>query len=195
MLGWVSAYGPVALSLLLLLGIVGLPVPDETLLVFSGYLISRGTFSAPTTWAAAALGSISGITISFLLGRTLGLHLIHRYGRRFGATGERIERVHQWFRGVGHWGLTFGYYVPGVRHFTALVAGASHLEWATFTLYAWSGAVLWVSTFLAVGYLLGEQWRRAVDHAHQLLLVASVVAVLAAVVYFLRRKSRKSGTG
>ena len=39
---WVSTYGYGALFVLLMLGIVGLPVPDETLLVFCGYLILTG---------------------------------------------------------------------------------------------------------------------------------------------------------
>ena len=35
---WLSAHGYGALYLLLALGVVGLPIPDETLLVFTGYL-------------------------------------------------------------------------------------------------------------------------------------------------------------
>src|SRR5690348_10282868 len=105
-----------------MLGIVGLPVPDETLLVFCGYLIYRGTFQAHTTWISAAAGSICGISISYVLGRTLGFRLIHKYGRKFGASEERLEKIHQWLEGVGHWGLMFGYFIPGVRHFTAVVS-------------------------------------------------------------------------
>jgi membrane protein DedA with SNARE-associated domain len=182
-LDWVAAYGAPALGLLLMLGIVGLPVPDETLLVFSGYLIYRGTFQAHTTWVAAAAGSISGITISYILGRTLGFRLIHRYGTRFGATEARLNRVHHWFKGAGHWGLTFGYFIPGVRHFTALIAGATGLEWHTFTLFAYGGAALWVSLFLGIGYLLGEQWKHASEHAHQILLAASIAAAIALAVF------------
>ena len=41
-LSWVSSYGYVAIFLSMVLGIVGLPIPDETLLVFSGYLQRDG---------------------------------------------------------------------------------------------------------------------------------------------------------
>src|ERR1051325_4028838 len=102
---WISEYGHLGLFTLLILGIVGLPVPDETLLVFSGYLIQQGSFSASKTWVAACVGTLSGIAISDLLGRTLGYQLIVKYGSRFGVTEKRYHQVHEWFRGVGHWGL------------------------------------------------------------------------------------------
>jgi membrane protein DedA with SNARE-associated domain len=38
---WIAHYGYLALFGLLMLGIVGLPVPDETLLTFAGYLVFR----------------------------------------------------------------------------------------------------------------------------------------------------------
>ncbi|HUQ94059.1 MAG TPA: DedA family protein [Bryobacteraceae bacterium] len=183
-LQWVTVYGPAALSVLLILGIVGLPIPDETLLVFCGYLIFRGTFQPHTTWFAAVGGSIGGITLSFVLGRTLGFELIHRYGARFGATRERMDQMHRWLQGAGHWGLTFGYFVPGVRHFTALVAGATRLEWHIFVAFAWSGAVIWVTTFLCLGYILGEQWRHAAEHAHQLMWLGAIATVVGGLIFW-----------
>jgi membrane protein DedA with SNARE-associated domain len=190
LLNWVSQNGPPALSVLLMLGIVGLPVPDETLLVFSGYLIFKGTFQPVTIWLAALAGSIGGITISYLLGRTLGLKVLHRYGRRFGVTEERLHKVHDWLHGVGHWGLTFGYFLPGVRHFTALVAGSSELEYPVFAAFAYSGAILWVSTFLALGYFLGDGWQRASEHVHEVALAALAIVILAVVAYLFWRRHR-----
>ena len=44
---WIAQYGYLAIFCLLMFGIVGLPVPDETLLTFTGYLVYKGTLSAP----------------------------------------------------------------------------------------------------------------------------------------------------
>ena len=46
-LGWITQYGYLAIFCLLMFGIVGLPVPDETLLTFTGYLVFKGTFVLP----------------------------------------------------------------------------------------------------------------------------------------------------
>ena len=127
-LAWITQYGYIAIFCLLVLGIVGLPVPDETLLTFTGYLIYKGHMSPPLGFASALGGSVSGITISYLLGRTFGLVLIRRYGKYLRITEEHVQKAHAWFERVGHWGLTFGYFVPGVRHFTAYAAGMSQVR-------------------------------------------------------------------
>jgi membrane protein DedA with SNARE-associated domain len=72
LLNWIPEYGYPALFLLLMLGIVGLPIPDETLLTFSGYLIFKNQLLWMPTMATAFFGSICGITISYLIGRRLG---------------------------------------------------------------------------------------------------------------------------
>jgi len=46
--------------------------PDETLLVFSGFLIYKGTLDPVFTFSMAFLGSVSGITVSYFLGRIYG---------------------------------------------------------------------------------------------------------------------------
>ena len=102
--------------------------PDETLLTFTGYLVYKGHLSLPLAFLSGFAGSVCGITISYILGRTFGLELIHRYGRYLRITEEHVEKAHAWFERVGHWGLTFGYFIPGVRHFTAYAAGMSDLE-------------------------------------------------------------------
>ena len=149
-LNWLMQYGYASLFGLLVLGIVGLPVPDETLLVFSGYLISRGHFHAPLTFIAAALGSMCGISVSYFIGRTLGHGAVLRFGKYIRLTPERLDLVHRWFNRAGEWLLAFGYFIPGVRHFTALVAGTSKLEFTTFARFAYAGAFVWVAFFLAL---------------------------------------------
>jgi membrane protein DedA with SNARE-associated domain len=191
LLGWLSHYGYAGLFSLLVLGIAGLPVPDETLLVFSGYLISTGRLHPALTFVAALAGSICGISLSYTIGRTLGYAAVSRYGRWLHVTEERLERVHRWFQRIGEWLLMFGYFIPGVRHFTALVAGASRLEYATFARFAYAGAAIWVATFLLLGYFVGEHWRGAMSLVHRYTLAFAIVLGAAAVLtWAIRRRDR-----
>jgi membrane protein DedA with SNARE-associated domain len=177
---------------MLMFGIVGLPVPDETLLTFTGYLIYQGTLSLPLAFATALAGSACGISLSFWLGRTFGLGLIHRYGRYVRITPAHVDKAHDWFRRRGHWGLTFGYFIPGVRHLTAYAAGMSALEPPQFALFAYSGAVLWVSTFLTLGYFLGDRWRAVEKTIHHYAVEATVAgAILIAAWLALRWWGKK----
>jgi membrane protein DedA with SNARE-associated domain len=192
----VNQYGDIALFLLLVVGIIGLPVPDETLLTFAGYLIFKGHLHFPTTLVAAFAGSVCGITGSYLIGRTGGLYVIHKYGRFLHVTPERLDYVHAWFERVGRWGLFFGYFIPGVRHFTAIIAGTSALEYPVFALFAYSGGLLWVSTFLTLGYFLGEEWQRIgkqiQDRAEEIAIVVVVLGLIGfGIRYWLKRRAGK----
>jgi membrane protein DedA with SNARE-associated domain len=178
----------VAIFSLLVLGIVGLPVPDETLLTFTGYLVYQGHLSLPLALLSAFAGSACGITLSYILGRTFGLKLIHRYGRYMRITEEHVERAHAWFRRAGHWSLTFGYFIPGVRHFTAYAAGMSDLEYPAFALFAYSGAAVWVSTFIGLGYLLGERWKAVEANIHHYMIGFTIAAIILVAAYLVWRK-------
>ena len=189
-LQWVATYGYVAIYALLMFGIVGLPVPDEMMLVFCGYLISQGHLHGTATVAVAFLGSASGITTSYVIGRTLGLGFVHKYGRYVHLTDKRLDIVHRWFQRVGHWALFFCYYIAGVRHFAAIVAGTSRLEYRTFAAYAYSGAFVWVCTFLGIGYYFGEHWKEVatVVHDNPLIISAVVLAIVAGYGIFRWRR-------
>jgi membrane protein DedA with SNARE-associated domain len=104
---WIAHYGYLALFGLLRLGIVGLPVPGETLLTFAGYLIFRGKFALLPTLAAAFFGSVCGMSLSYGLGRTLGRALVERLGHRLHLPPEGWTR---WRRGT----------IAAVRMFSSL---------------------------------------------------------------------------
>jgi membrane protein DedA with SNARE-associated domain len=189
---WVLAHGYWALFLLLALGVVGLPIPDETLLVFTGYLISQGKLNPVGAVAASVAGAWTGISGSYLLGRTLGIGVVHRYGKYVHLTETRLAKVHIWFDRVGHWALFIGYYIIGVRHFTAVVAGMSRVGYPTFIAYAWAGGAIWVGTFITVGYFLGENWRQVAELVHRYVAYASIAIVAAAAIWYVlwKRRSR-----
>jgi membrane protein DedA with SNARE-associated domain len=187
-LAWITQYGYLAIFSLLMLGIVGLPVPDETLLTFTGYLVFRGQLSLPLAFLSAFAGSTCGITLSYTLGRIFGLVLIHRYGRYLRITEDHVAKAHAFFRRAGHWSLTIGYFIPGVRHLTAYAAGMSELEYPTFALFAYAGAAIWAGTFIGLGYLLGERWQAVQRNIHHYLVGCAVAIVILAATYLVWRK-------
>ena len=191
-LAWIAQYGYLAIFCLLMMGIVGLPVPDETLLTFAGYLVYRGHLSLAPAYFTALAGSLCGISLSYTLGRVFGLPLVHRFGRYIHVSEEDVGKAHAWFRRVGHWGLTFGYFIPGVRRLTAYAAGMSALEPAQFALFAYPGGAMWVATFVGLGMALGERWHAVEANIHRYLLWAVLAAAAAGTGYWLWRSRRRN---
>lgn len=192
LLQWISLYGYPGIFFLLMFGIIGLPIPDEILMTLSGYLVFRGQLAFAPTVASAFLGSICGVSISYAIGRTGGWFLVRKYGPWFHMTQEKIDWVHEWLEHAGKWGLLIGYFIPGVRHLTALVAGTSRLRYPVFAAFAYTGGLLWASTFIAAGFFLGNEWVKISDSIHKWVLVAvAVVGCMLLICYLLQRKVRK----
>ena len=186
---WLAHYGYAALFALLMFGILGLPIPDETLLFFCGYLIFKSRLRFDFTLLTAFAGSCSGISLSYFLGRRYGRRLIHHYGPRFHITHQSVHRVYKIFHRLGPWALTVGYFIPGVRHFTALVAGMSRFRCVRFAVFAYLGAFIWVSTFLVLGYAAGDGWEHTSETLHHwLLLMTAVLAVVALIIWWRYRR-------
>jgi len=117
---------------------------------------------------------------------------VHRYGKYVHFTEARLATVHRWFDRIGHWMLFVGYYIAGVRHFTAVVAGMSRVGYPTFIAYAWSGGAVWVATFLTLGYFLGENWRQVAELVHRYIVYASAVVVTGGILWYVLWKRTRA---
>jgi membrane protein DedA with SNARE-associated domain len=192
---WITAHGSAALFGLLVLGVFGAPVPDETLLIGAGALVAAHKLGAGPTYAAAWLGSMAGITLSYTIGRFFGTGAATRYGRIVRLTPAHIEAARRWFEHAGWWALTLGYFVPGVRHLTAVLAGGSRMRPSLFASYAYGGALLWSASFITLGYYAGDRGAVVVRAVHHRLLVGLAVLAGAAIALVLatliRRAARK----
>ncbi len=149
-------HGSITLFFLLALGIIALPIPDETLLVTAGFLIAKGKLMLFPTSIAAYLGSMTGISCSYLIGYTGGSFIITKYGHWIGLNEVRLARTRLWFNRMGMWALFIGYFIPGVRHFTGYLVGSVRIRYWHFARFAYSGAIVWATTFMTIGYLLGN---------------------------------------
>jgi membrane protein DedA with SNARE-associated domain len=188
---WITQHGYAGIFSLLVFGIVGLPVPDEWLLTFSGYLIFKHTLLFFPTFGAAFLGSACGITLSYMLGRIFDTYVLVKYGRFLHVTPQRLARVHSWFERRGRWTLLVGYFIPGVRHLTGYVAGVSELSFPNFALFAYCGAFCWAAIFITIGYVLGEEANRVMQSLHETTVLVIGLAIVGVLLYvgvrYLRR--------
>ena len=191
---WVDLYGYAALFFGLVFGIVGLPIPDESLLTLFGYLVSTGRFHFVLTYLVASTGSLTGITFSYWIGRAGGYRLVHRYGPRIHLTDERLERIHRWFDRIGKWTLTVGYFVPGVRHFTALIAGASKVQYPVFAAFAYTGGLIWSLTFITLGYSLGGSWTQNFHFGYRVPFAIGAIVLFAGIAAYAFLKRKKNRT-
>ncbi len=188
---WIAQHGYGMIFILLALGIFGLPLPNDLILAYIGYLIFKGTLHPVPAFTAAFLGSLCGMLFNYALGRSFGGYIIHRFGRVLHVYPQHIDRMHTWFEHSGRLGLVIGFFLPGVRHVTAFIAGTSRMVLWVFVAFSAIGGLLWSAAFIILGYLLEEGWSRETARIHHVLEIGTLTAVAVLGIYLLRQRMRK----
>lgn len=189
----ISHYGYLSIFLVLIFGIIGLPVPDEVLLTYVGFNTYLGRMSLGLSILIAFLGAMIGISISYVLGAKLGEPFLRRFGPKLYIKERTIERTHTLFDKIGGVILFIGYFIPGVRHVTAYIAGILGYQFKYFTLFAYLGALVWVTTFITLGHVLGTHWMRIEYYfSHYVWMFWALVIILVVVVWAIIRRRKSS---
>ncbi|MNE68886.1 Inner membrane protein YabI [compost metagenome] len=169
--------------------------PGQTTLTFTGFLAYKGSLNLLLAFLAGCLGTIIGVTTTYLIGYKLGAPLVHRYGKWFFLKPSHLEKTKQQYNKYGNKLLLISFFVPGVRQFYCYFVGIIRVPYRTFALYAYPGAVLWVSAFVGIGYIFGEQWQLVIVWVEKYLFYffSGLGAILLVFLYLKWRKWRLKG--
>ncbi|MGO4604531.1 DedA family protein [Terrabacter sp. 2YAF2] len=154
-------------------------LPGDSLLFAIGLFIAAGkphlpslVVALPALIVAAFLGNVVG----YGLGRVIGVPLHERDGRI--VKRRYLDESRAFFDRHGSKALVIGRFVPLVRTFITLVAGASRMPRRHFFVWSGIGALLWVPVITLLGYSLGS----ALPAVGKNLDVAIVVIVVLSLV-------------
>jgi membrane protein DedA with SNARE-associated domain len=191
---FIDHFGYIGIMVVLMLGIVGMPIPDELLLTYIGYRISTGSMSYPISFVFGFIGAIAGISISYYLGVKLGLPFLQKIGPKIHITEKRIEQTKALFAKLGPSVLFICYFIPGIRHLAAFLAGFNAYDRKKFMLYAYSGAFVWVFTFLTIGNYLGKNWiiiKQYMDEYRTFFMTVFILLICLLTIYWFHQQKKK----
>ena len=181
----VLIYGYSALGLTILVGSIGLPVPDGFATTMAGSLAAQGRMDWAWAGAITLVASVLGDLAAYGLGHAFGHGILERHGRWFGYTPERSVRVKLLFERWGSWTVlvtrTFVSYLSSV---VSVVAGAGRYRLLAFLAWTVLGRVIWTSAYLGLGYGIGADLQAATEFLKNLgglLLSLTVLAASGAI--------------
>ena len=182
-------YGVFAVSLMLALESLGLPVPGETLLIFAAILARRGEMSLPALLIFAWAGSVLGDNVGYIIGRTLGRATISRYGAKIGLTDERMRAVEKIFVRYGAATVMFARFFNILRQLNGIVSGMLGMSWWRFLLFNAIGAALWVAmwVFAATYFTALTAFIARLAHNNAVAIVLLVICMVLVVTLLVRR--------
>ncbi len=84
----------------------------------------------------------------------------------------------------------FGYFIPGVRHVTAIIAGSAETKYSKFALFAYSGGLIWVLTYITIGFTVGGKWMILIEQIQNYILITSLIAFILLLIIFIVKKKK-----
>lgn len=161
-----------------------IPLPSEVIMPFSGYLVSKGSFTLLGTALAGALGCVLGSIPPYYVGSRGGRSLVERYGRWFLISPRELAWADKLFQRYGEIVIFVGRLLPVIRTFIALPAGIARMNKPRFYLYTFAGSFLWCYTLAWLGKIFGDRWESLHPYFHRFsLLIALLLA--AGFIYYL----------
>ena len=193
----VRAHGAGAVLVMVMLEAFGVPLPGESLLIFSAALASRGEMSLPPLLICAWAGAVIGDNVGYGIGRTLGRATVARFGGKVGLTEERFGWIEGLFARYGALTVMFARFFNVLRQLNGIVAGTLGMSWWRFLVCNAVGAALWVLTWVLGAFYISEHasiLAKAAQHIGVVGGLAAAAAIVAAVftLWHWRRAGRQA---
>jgi len=173
----------------------GFFLPGDSLLVTAGLLASTsrtGTvhLNIAAVMIGAALAAVAGDQVGYAFGHSVGRNLFSRPKSRL-FRPDHLQRAHDYLETRGSRMIVLARFVPAVRTFTPIVAGASEMPYRLFVPFNVLGGVLWGCGLPLAGYTLGS----SVSHIDRYLLpIIGVVIVVSLIPVAMEiRRARRAG--
>ena len=183
----VAGLPPVLLYLTILTWLVlesaGAPLPNEAILLFSGYLVAIGHLEAVLVVVAATAGSSTGATIAWWIARKYGPAGVEKVGRFVLLNRGRLAAAQAWFNRWGPHTIFLARLTPVVRTVISYPAGLAAMRYRPFITATVLGAGLYNLVVLLVGRAAGPHWVDLFERFHTPALLLGIVVILLVAAY------------
>jgi len=134
--------------------LLGFFLPGDTLLITAGVFAAQDKL--PLVWllGVVVIAAIVGDNIGYSIGRKTGSRIFKKEdGILF--RREYLERSKEFYTSHGGKTVTMARFVPIVRTFAPVVAGASKMDRKKFFMFNVAGALIWGIGVILIGYYFG----------------------------------------
>lgn len=182
----ISASAYPGIFVLMMLESMFFPVPSEAVMPFAGFLIVDGTLTWTGTILFATLGSLVGSIISYTIGYYGGKTFIIKFGRFFLLKEKHLDMSERFFTRHGQITIFASRFIPVVRHFISIPAGAGKMNFIRFCIYTLLGAGIWNAFLTYLGYKLKQNWDSVMHYSHYIDTGILVVLIIALGYYIYK---------
>jgi membrane-associated protein len=191
-------------ALITAVGMIGIPIiifietrllfpmlPGDSLLVTAGLLASQPDSPVKlNVWvlgACCSVAAILGNTSGYFIGNRAGRALFTREDSRFFRRAHLV-RAREFYEKHGGKTIIMAQFMPIVRTFAPVVAGAAEMRYVTFITFNIVGALGWIWSMLLLGYFIAKQFPVVGNHIEGLVAVVILLSISPPVITWLRSR-------
>ncbi|WP_267379253.1 DedA family protein [Bacillus sp. GM_Baccil_2] len=188
LLSYIEQYGYWALFFCLWLGIIGMPIPDEMIVMSGGFVSSLGILSVIPAFLLTYLGVVSGLSLGYILGKIFGTKVLDKLMKKKKA--KYLLKSQQMVEKYGHYALVTSYFIPVVRHIVPYLVGMNSMSFKTYALYSYTTGFVWTLVYFVLGALFGKHIESIVAIAIEYGMYFGVIVFIVTGILYLYRQKR-----
>ncbi|KES06429.1 membrane protein [Streptomyces toyocaensis] len=167
-------------------------LPGDSLLFTAGLFVAEGTYISQPLWLVCTLivmAAVIGDQVGYMIGKFFGPRLFNRPNSKL-FKQENLEKAHEFMEKYGPKAIVLARFVPIVRTFAPIVAGAGRMKYRTFLTYNLIGGVAWGCGVTLAGYWLG-QIELIKTNIEPILVLIVLISVVPIIIEYLRERGKK----
>jgi membrane protein DedA with SNARE-associated domain len=191
---FVEHFPYVGIFLLLVLGDIGLPFPEDATLILSGFLIAQKVMKLLPTLLVVYSGLLLTDFSLYWVGKKYGRRVVeHKRFRRI-ISFERLSRLEEKFKKWGVFVVFIGRHFLGIRAQIFLAAGVMRMPALKFLMADAASAILTITLMVGIGYLGGNSiqiLQKDVKRIEHIAIVLFII-LLAGWIFYNYFKNKKN---
>ncbi|HET9269168.1 MAG TPA: VTT domain-containing protein [Vicinamibacterales bacterium] len=184
---WVGFPGLIAIVFAETGLMVGFFLPGDSLLITAGIFAAGGLLDIRLLVPALILSAIAGNATGYAIGKHTGRALYSRPDSLL-FKREHLRMTQEYYEKHGAMTIVLAQFLPILRTFAPVVAGAAEMGYVKFATYNVVGAICWVASMTLAGYALGNVVPDIEKRIHYVVAIVIAVSLIPPGIAWLRRK-------
>ncbi len=185
---FINNYGYLAIFILIFSQEIGIPnpVPNELVLIFSGYLCYKGIFHLPIVILTSVTADFIGTNILYTIFYFFGTYILQHKPAWLLISQKKVDSVSERILKGGLWTIYLGRLTPFIRGYTSVIVGLLKIKPKVFLPIAMITATIWSSICVILGRILGPYWALAGEKVGSVKLIILTTVIIIFVILIIK---------
>ena len=174
----------------------GFFLPGDSLLVVAGLFAAAGKLNIAVLLATLFIAAVVGDAVGYYTGLKMGPRIFSRQKSIF-FKPSHLLKAQAFYEKYGGKTIIIARFVPIVRTFAPIVAGAAQMTYRKFVVFNVIGGFLWVFSMILGGFFLGNFVERAFgikleDHIEKVVIIVVLLSIMPMLIEYLKSRREKA---